>query len=104
MHQDVGARAFCGQGFPNFYAKDIISHKSDSKGDLVCYSESLDWLVVPAAKQVGLCKSIKDYGHRVDEDGNPVIKDCQKVHFAEYYVTKESQSLFEALYNNDLGF
>lgn len=93
----------CGQGFPNFYAKDIIEAKSGPNGIPYCVSSRFDWLIKPIYQQVGLCRSIKDYGHRLDEDGNPLIKDCQKVFFVEYYTTTESQALFEALYNNDLG-
>lgn len=102
-HQDVGARYMCGQGFPNFYAKEVIEAKSGSDGIPYCLSSKLDWLVKPMFQQVGLCQSIKDYGHRLDEDGNPLIKDCQKVPFVFYYTTTESQALFEALYHNELG-
>jgi hypothetical protein len=50
---------------------------------------------------VGLCKSIQDYGWRVDKDGNPLIEDCQKVAFSDYYTTVESQTLFNAIYENE---
>ena len=47
--------------------------------------------------------SIKDYNHRLDEDGNPLIKDCQKHFFIKYYATVESLAVFEGLFQNELG-
>lgn len=60
-------------------------------------------LLVPILSQVGVCKSIRDYGYRYDENNLPVIKDCQSNNFGKYYVTMESMSLFRALYFNKHG-
>lgn len=49
---------------------------------------------------MGPCKSIKDYGHRLDADGNPEIKDCQRWAFPVYYNSPESFAVFGALYSN----
>ena len=76
-HQDVGARAICGEGFPNFYANDVISAKSTPGYDSpTCLHDSLDWMVKGLFPGSGLCKSIKDYNHQLDSDGNPLISDC----------------------------
>lgn len=102
-HQDVAARVICGEGFPNFYAKEIIESKTNANGDVQCIDESIDWLMKGMFQKIGLCKSIKDFNHRSDEDGNPLIKDCQNYLFFEYYATSESFAVFEALYENHLG-
>lgn len=49
---------------------------------------------------IGQCQSIDDYGWRHDADGNPLIEDCQKVMFANYYSTPEAIDLFNRLYDN----
>jgi endoglycosylceramidase len=85
-HQDVAVRKLCGEGFPNFYATDL-SHSCDS---LVL---NLEWWL-------GTCKTASEYGWRYDADGNPLIEDCQKTMFAEYYNMPESQSVFDKLYDN----
>ena len=55
------------------------------------------------AKKFGLCKSMSDYDLRYDEDGLPIIEDCQKTNFAKYYTSVEAISLFRSLYTNKLG-
>lgn len=102
-HQDVGARLVCGQGFPNFYARDVMEAKSGKSGIPPCASNYVDWFWGPVYRSIGLCKSIKSYNYQLDKDGNPEIEECQKVMFANYYNSPESQALFEALYNNDLN-
>ena len=51
----------------------------------------------------GICKSLPEYKWRNDTDGNPKIEDCQKQFFFQYYFSPESQTLFRALYDNDLN-
>ena len=65
MHQDVFARRICGEGFPNFYAKneDLEHH---CKGIILPYIYYL----------FGGCKPMAEYGYRLDSDGNPLIEDC----------------------------
>lgn len=83
------ARRICGEGVPNFYAtEDLLKDKCD--GSIFAYLSDV----------IGICRSIKAYGHRYDEDGNPLIEDCQKHNFALYYPTAESISAFERLYTN----
>ena len=85
-HQDVAVRKLCGEGFPNFYATDL-DHECDTFGT------ALDWLT-------GDCRNAASYGWRYDADGNPLIEDCTKVMFANYYSMPETIDLFERLYNN----
>ncbi len=88
-HQDVFARHICGEGVPDFYAaENLLDH--------TCKGGIIPWL----ADIAGICKSIKDYGYRMDTNGDPLIEDCQKNNFALYYPTAESISGFERLYHN----
>lgn len=96
-HQDVMARSVCGEGMPNFYAKDIL------KASTYCLDKNLDFVLAPIARMFGACKSINSYGYAKDADGNPEIADCQTTPFFIYYTSPESFSIFRALYNNDLG-
>jgi hypothetical protein len=69
-HQDVLARTICGEGMPNWYAKQIIS-----KGTY-CVDKHLDWLIKPIAQLFGVCKSMESYGMKKDSDGNPLTSEC----------------------------
>ena len=97
MHQDVLSRTTCGEGIPNFYARDIIGNGT------YCISPTVDYLLSPLYNYLGFCKSIKDYGMRVDKDGNPEIEDCQARPFAWYYTSPEVFSMFRAIYFNYFG-
>lgn len=97
MHQDVLSRQTCGEGMPFFYAKEVIERSS------FCLSPTVDWLLSPLYKATGFCKSVKDYGMRFDEDGNPLIEDCQKFSFGDFYLSPEVISVFRALYHNEGG-
>ena len=97
MHQDVLSRTTCGEGMPNFYARQIIANGT------YCLGPNLDWLLSPIYRAVGFCKSMKDYGMRHDKDGNPLIEDCQKYNFGIFYTSPEVLSLFRALYHNHGG-
>lgn len=96
-HQDVFARSMCGEGVPDFYAKQIIE---DSP---YCINEFVDKWLKPIYDTFHICESIKDFGMRIDENGDPVIEDCQKHNFGLYYATKESFNAFDALFTNKLG-
>ena len=82
----MAVRKLCGEGFPNFYAEDI-SHSCDS------IILAVEWLM-------GTCKTAAEYDWRYDADGNPLIEDCQKVMFANYYNMPETMSVFDKLYDN----
>jgi endoglycosylceramidase len=88
-HQDVLARRICGEGMPDFYAKD-------SDMPHVCEPGILPYLF----PFLNFCKSIKDYHFRYDGNGNPLIEDCQSNNFVDYYFSPESMDLFEKLYKS----
>lgn len=96
-HQDVMARVICGEGMPNFYAKEIIA-----KGTY-CIGEWADYFLAPLYKKTGFCKSMDDYNFRKDKDGNPMIEDCQTINFATYYTSPESWTVFRSLWTNKYG-
>lgn len=91
------ARVICGEGMPNFYAKQIIANGS------YCFNEYADFVFGPIMKLLGFCKSMDDYGYRKDQDGNPLIEDCQTINFFDYYSTKESLTIFRELWTNKNG-
>lgn len=89
-HQDVFARSICGEGMPTFYIENL---------DHVCHGEDLPWAVV----LYGKCQSMKDFNFKTDENGDPLISECNKNSFVRYYQTAESLSAFEMLYLNTNG-
>jgi hypothetical protein len=52
-----------------------------------CVSPVVDDLIgaLGIKEALGFCKSIDDYGYRLDDDGLPVIEDCQSIDFGVYY-------------------
>jgi len=88
----------CGEGVPTFRAKQVLDHGSN------CLGTYTDKIMGPILRQFGACKPISSYGYKYDENGLPVIEDCQKTSFFMYYTSPESMTLFRALYNNDYGF
>ena len=55
---------------PGFWADEVTL-----KGE-TCFNSWADPLLVPILKKFGLCKRMKDYGYKLDKDGNPEISDC----------------------------
>ena len=96
-HQDVMARVICGEGMPNFYAKEIIANGT------YCIGEYTDYFFGSAMKYLGFCKPMDDYGFRKDKDGNPLIEDCQTTPFFNYYTSPESWTIFRELWTNKNG-
>lgn len=95
-HQDVFARSICGEGVPDFYAKEVI-------GDHATCLGPLDAILQPFFQKHNFCHSMEDYGYEKDENGDFLIPDCQKHFFADYYTSPESMKAFDALYTNRLG-
>lgn len=87
----------CGEGMPAFYAREAI------KNGTYCVGEWADYIAKPVMNLFGACKSIKDYGFRTDENGFPLIEDCNKNSFFIYYTTPESWTVFRALWTNKGG-
>ena len=60
----------CGEGMPDFYAKEVIGEKPS------CINENADFLLQDIYDQMGVCKDMKNFGYRVDENGDFEIQDC----------------------------
>lgn len=97
-HQDAISRTTCGEGMPNFYARYILQ-----QDDVYCFDPTLDFFLKPIYNLLGLCKTIKEAGYRHDEDGNPLIEDCQKKMFTLYYPNTDTLSIMRAVYYNRHG-
>ena len=95
-HQDVFARVICGEGVPDFYAKDVI-------GDHATCLGPIDKFAGPIYEQLNICHSMDDYGYAKDSNGDYEITDCQKHFFADYYTSPQSMKAFDALYENKQG-
>jgi len=91
------ARVICGEGMPNFYAKEVIANGT------YCLGEYTDYILGPLYRKFGFCKPLDAYNFRKDKDGNPLIEDCQTVGFTTYYTSPESWSIFRALWTNKHG-
>jgi endoglycosylceramidase len=100
-HQDVLARSFCGEGIPDFYAKEAIGEIDGYEGDQsVCISPGIDAQLTDLYEELNFCKSMKSRGYRLDENRDPLIEDCQTENFPNYYNTPEAITAFTALYHN----
>jgi hypothetical protein len=77
---------------PTFYS-------DSSYLDSTCHGVDDPW----AIKLFGPCKSIKDFGFRLDQNGLPMIEDCNKNSFVRYFQTPEFLSAFDNLYENKKG-
>ena len=88
-HQDVFARNFCGEGVPYFYVNEM---GYDEKCDANALTRLLGL--------VGVCKTIKDFGFRLDENGLPLIEDCVKHNFQDYHFFAGFSSAYRNFYEN----
>jgi endoglycosylceramidase len=98
-HQDVFARTMCGEGIPDFYAKEVIGSSPS------CVSPTIDALLKPLYDFMGICLDLNDFGYRIDENGDPLIEDCLTVPggFGTFYDTKQGVNGFGALFENQNG-
>lgn len=46
---------------------------------------------------------MNDYKYAKDENGWPLISECNKLSFTKYFTSAESLSAYEMLYNNGNG-
>jgi hypothetical protein len=92
-HQDVVARITCGEGIPDFYAKEV-TQGAKCEGDWT--QPGFD--DINAA--IGGCKNMDDYGYAKDENDWPLIAECNKEAFWKYYTSAESLAIFDAIYTN----
>lgn len=96
-HQDVFSRQICGEGVPTFYAEHAIGR------DPVCFNKWIDPVVSPMLAQLGICTDFESFGFRKDENGLPLIEDCQSRDFYTYYETKQSFEAFHSLLVTNAG-
>ena len=96
-HQDVFARVMCGEGVPDFYAKEAIGKYP------ACINYFLDQVLAPYYEKLNVCVDMEKYGYAKDENGDFLVSDCQKRNFAIYYTSPQSVQGFKALYNNKNG-
>lgn len=54
------ARSICGEGFPDFYAKQAIGSEPS------CYNPTTDKLLAPFLNKLGICMTMASYGYDVD--------------------------------------
>ena len=69
MHQNAFARISCGEGFPNFYAKQAAKKP-------YCINRFVDWFLSPIYSSFGFCQDMSSFDYSLDSDGNPEIADC----------------------------
>lgn len=69
-HQDVFARQICGEGIPDFYAKDAIGDSPK------CFNVVLDPLMSWILSMMGACTDFDSFGFQKDENNDPLISDC----------------------------
>ena len=93
-HQDVFARTICGEGIPDFYAKQLLRH------DDHCINAVADWALQSIYGKLGVCTDMDKFGFTKDDNGDPLITDCQSRDFYEYYLTKQSMAAFGHFFNN----
>ena len=96
-HQDVFARTMCGEGVPDFYAKEALKRND------YCVNPVVDKLLKPIYDKLGVCTDITSFGFELDANEDPLITDCQSRVFYTYYLTKQSMAAFDALFNNKKG-
>ena len=96
-HQDVFARMMCGEGVPDFYAREAVGKRP------ACINYILDQFLTPYYEKFNFCVDMEKYGYRKDENGDFVVEDCQSRNFAIYYTSPQSVQGFKALYNNTNG-
>lgn len=85
-HQDAYARHICGEGIPNFYAANLTDVCSGTIGEIL--------------QLLGKCTPFSKFNYTTDPDGNPIISDCQKVSFVEYFYTPEAGDGYSRIYKN----
>jgi len=79
LHQDIGSRRFCGEGFPEYYVDELLG----DNGSLVATAKPF-----PAPKE----------NPAVNSSGFPSLEDCLKTPFQDYYATYQVGALWRSLY------
>lgn len=68
-----------------------------------CHGNWSDPIFTPIKTVFGECRSIKDYHYETDENGWPLVKECNKLGFWKYYTLAETLDIFDSLYTNKHG-
>ena len=92
-HQDTFARSVCGEGVPDFYAREAAQHPT-------CINRLVDKVLEPLYKKMDICHDMADFGYRTDENGDPLIEDCLNMGFWMYMGTKQGLDGYSAVYTN----
>ena len=92
-HQDMFARAFCGEGAPMFYANKLDVEKQ-------CKTNILSRIF----KLLTACIPLEKHGWSYDEEGLPLIDDCKhKGNFMDYHRSPELTTIYSSFYKNQNG-
>jgi hypothetical protein len=67
----VLARLICGEGMPNFYAKQVLATDK-----VTCVGPDIDIILKRLLGPFGVCKPFDKYNLKKDADGNPLISEC----------------------------
>mmetsp|Transcript_18687 Transcript_18687/g.17799 ORF Transcript_18687/g.17799 Transcript_18687/m.17799 type:complete len:160 (-) Transcript_18687:394-873(-) len=79
----------CGEGVPDFYAtQDMLEH--------ACPVDRL-W------EFLDLCVPLSSYDFTYDENGDPLVEECNERSFVDYYFSPEALSAYDRLYTNPDG-
>lgn len=90
-HQDLFSRKLCGEGVPHFYTPEDVDHKCPFG------------LVGTFFRIAGRCVPLDSYNFDLDEEGLPLLEECQQHSFEDMYTAPEVASAFSALYKNKDG-
>jgi len=90
-HQDLFSRQLCGEGVPYFYTPADVDKKCPFG------------LVGTFFRLAGRCVPLDSYNMQTDENGLPLLSECQKHSFEDMYTAPEVASAFDALYTNKDG-
>jgi endoglycosylceramidase len=81
LHQDLGSRRFCGEGFPEHYVDALLA----DPGSNLSKAPAFPW-PLPFEMTVN------------STTGFPVLTDCLRHEFAEWYLTEQVGAMWEDLY------
>jgi len=91
LHQDLGSRHFCGEGFPEYYVDALAEDPNSTLSKASKFPKPLP-ITLPVDSQTRI----------------PALKDCLKRDFGVYYTTDRVGALFSELYTPgstlNLGF
>uniref|UniRef100_A0A7S1FFA1 Endoglycoceramidase n=1 Tax=Noctiluca scintillans TaxID=2966 RepID=A0A7S1FFA1_NOCSC len=90
LHQDIGSRRFCGEGFPEFYIDDLLEDTTSAVARAAPF---------PAPMKADIS---------FNSTGFPNMTDCLSNEFAGYYLTEQVGAMWNELYTPgsdlNLGF